>query len=610
VEHLITADVLIEALPDFARSYAVSGAQIGWLLGAGSSASGGVPTAGQLLDEFKAVLYASENNLDRREVRIGDPLVGERVRRFFDNAHGLPPIGSPEEYAVAFERTYPDPVVRRQWLDRWIAEGRPSYGHRVVAALMASGLIRWVASTNFDDLIERGYEQLRAREESLAAMTIAAIDTADRASRALRENDWPLLIKLHGDIKSERLKNTGQELREQDNILRHVLLDAFRSYGIAVIGYSGRDESVMATLRAALAETNPFPNGLFWLTSDPSAVFPAVTELLRDARAAGVDARFVDSANFDETFGVIARHATLSKQLSDYVSEGQPSPRVRGVVLDTTEGGRFPVLRLNALPVIELPKTAIHIRCKQQIDEWPAKLIKELGIPGFGVRSGRDFYGFGLTNIWEQALARYQPETVEEIEIVIDPEAQDLVLVGLLNEAVLRALCWDRPYRPIFTRRGHRLVVSPDETEESTALFAPLVAAYDNASLTGSYEGRTWREGAAIRLDWRLGQVWLLFDPWTFVDRPPRVEGEEPLKRSSPSAPDGAAAWVKERWVSRRNKVWASALGAWAELLVPEETATFFAPQIENSRLVAASFTIGQQTGFSRPGAKSTGAGA
>jgi hypothetical protein len=597
----------IQQLPDFARSFAVSGAQMGWLFGAGTSASGGVPTAGQLLDEFKAALYASQNNLSRDELRMGDPLVGDRVRHFFDNAHGLPTLGDPEEYAAAFELAYPDPTVRRTWLAGWVAVGRPSYGHRVLATFMASGLVRWVSTTNFDDLIERSYEQLRAREESLRPLTVAAIDNADRASRALRESDWPLLIKLHGDIQSERLKNTSSELREQDETLRQTLLDASRSYGLAVVGYSGRDASVMGTLRSALAENNPFPYGLFWLTTDPTAVFPAVIEVLRDARGAGVDARFVQSANFDESFGIIARHSKLPKSLSGYLGEGQPSPRVRGVVLDTTEGGRFPALRLNALPVLELPKTAIHIRCKEQIDERPSRLLKELGVPGFGVASGRDFYGYGLTNVWNQALARYKPEVVEEVAIAIDPDAPDLVIVGLLNEAVIRALCWDRPLRPQFRRRGHYLVVWPDDSEDMTELFAPLVTAYEGALLQGTYEGRTWREGARIRLDWRLNRVWLVFEPSTFVDPPPRVEGQERARRSRFSGEIGAAGWVRERWVPRRNQVWANALGAWAELLVPEQTVALSAPRIDNSRLIAANFKIGQQTAFSRPGATATG---
>jgi SIR2-like domain len=589
--------------------FAVSGAQVGWLLGAGASASGGIPTAGQLLDEFKAVLYASENNLDRNEVRIGDPLVGERVRRFFDNAHGLPPIDSPDEYAAAFECAYPDPAVRRQWLDRWIAEGRPSFGHRVLAVLMASGLSRWVATTNFDDLVERGYEQLRARDDRLPGMTAAAIDSAGRASRALREDGWPLVIKLHGDIKSERLKNTSDELQAQDDTLRQALLDASRGYGLAVIGYSGRDSSVMDTLRAALATKDAFPSGLIWLTSNPGAVFPAVTELLREARASGVDARFVESANFDESFGLIARHADLSQLYSDYLAEGRPTPYVRGVEIDTTQGGQFPALRMNALPLIELPKTAIHLRCKRPIEQRPGLLLKESSVSlfgDFGVASGRDFYGYGLTNIWEQALARYEPEMVEEVEIAVAPEALDPLTIGLLNEAVVRALAWDRPLRARFRSRGHRIVVWPDDSDETKALFEPLVTAYGSA-LTGTFEGdRTWREGVRVRLDWRLDRVWLLFEPWTWVD-PPRDGERKHEARSRFAPPDAAAAWVKERWATRRNEIWAAAIGAWADILAPGETATVSAPQIDNSRLIAASFTLGTPTAYSLPGAKVTG---
>jgi hypothetical protein len=601
----------VQPLPEFARMFAVSGAQIGWLFGAGTSASGGVPTASQLLDEFKAVLYASENNLDLSDVHMSDPLVGDRVHRFFDNAHGLPPIGSPDEYAAAFERAYPDPAVRRSWLNRWIAEGRPSFGHRVVAVLMASGLIRWVATTNFDDLVEQGYEQLRARDDSVTAMTVAAIDSADRAARALRESDWPLFTKLHGDIKSDRLKNTTAELQAQDETLRRALLDASRSYGLAVIGYSGRDSSIMDTLRTALATSGAFPAGLYWLTSDSAAVFPAVAELLREARAAGVDARFVDSANFDESLGVVARHATLPVASSDYLAMGRPKPYVRGVEIDTTQGGQFPALRMNALPVIELPTTAIHIRSAQMIDQRPGQLLRDANVSlfgDFGIASGRDFYGYGLANTWGRTLSRYKPETVEEVEVAVNSEAPEPVIVGLLNEAVVRALAWDRPLRGRFTSRGHRILVWPDGSEDSQSLFEPLLAAY-GSPLTGTFEReRTWREGVDVRLDWRLGRAWLLFEPWTWVDRPPHEERPNGQRRSRFAGPDAAASWVRERWVKRRNEIWAAAIAAWAEILVPGETASFSAPQIDNSRLVAASFTIGKPTAYSLPGARATAA--
>jgi hypothetical protein len=148
------------------------------------------------------------------------------------------------------------------------------------------------------------------------------------------------------------------------------------------------------------------------------------------------------------------------------------------------------------------------------------------------------------------------------------------------------------------------------QNEDDASFFEPLVAAYEGAPLTGTYQGRTWREGARVRLDWRLNRVWLVFEPSTFVDPAPRTSDSEVIRRSRFSEQDGAADWVRERWAVRRNKVWAGAVGAWAALLAPEDTSTFSAPFIDNSRLVTARFTIGAQTAFSRPGHRTTrGAG-
>lgn len=65
--------------------------------------------------DFKARLFAKETKLPRREIDPGDPLWEERITSFFDDAHGLPPAGSPEEYATAFEAVYLDAADKRQY---------------------------------------------------------------------------------------------------------------------------------------------------------------------------------------------------------------------------------------------------------------------------------------------------------------------------------------------------------------------------------------------------------------------------------------------------------------------------------------------------------------
>ncbi len=600
----LSSAIPVEPLVTFARSFAVNGAHVGWFFGAGTSASAGVPTAGQLLDEFRADLYASDCNIDRSRVAMADPLVAERVRRYFDGANGLPPSGAPEEYAVAFERTYPDQAVRRQRLDQWLQQGRPSFGHRVVAALMAAGQLRWLTTTNFDDLPERAYEQLRAEDDNLHRLTVAAIDSADRASRSLREDDWPLVIKLHGDIASDRLKNTPTELQAQDETLRRTVLDASRQYGLAVIGYSGRDESVMDTLRTAALTEGAFPHGLAWLTHDPAAALPAVHQLLEDARAHGVNARFVEAANFDEVFGVVARHVHLPSNLANGLRAASPARRVNPVALPTIEAGRFPVLRLNALPVLDYPRTALRIRCRDVVPPRMRPLLRAAGTPGFGVVSGRDVLGFGVPEGWRRALADFGPSSVEVIDI--DPGAEDAepLVTGLAYEAVVHALAHDRPLRPLLRRFGHRIVVAPGQDSLPSEL-APLRAAYDSA-LTGTREGgsKRWSEGVQLRLEWRLGRLWLLFEPWTFVENSNRSQAPSgPRARSRWAAPDPSAAWVKERWATRRNKIWAAAIGAWADVLVGGATAELWSLGLSDPRAIDARFRVARQTAFSLPAA-------
>lgn len=103
--------------------------------------------------------------------------------------------------------------------------------------------------------------QLLAAKER-ANVTTSAIDSAERAERCLRENDWPLVAKLHGDYQSVALKNTDSELTTQDERLRTVLTQSCQRFGLIVTGYSGRDESVMTSLADVLSALTEFDGPL------------------------------------------------------------------------------------------------------------------------------------------------------------------------------------------------------------------------------------------------------------------------------------------------------------------------------------------------------------
>jgi hypothetical protein len=243
----------------------------------------------------------------------------------------------PTEYAAAFEAVYPNPKHRRQYIDDAISKGTPCFGHKILGSLIADGKVHCVFTTNFDPLIEEAALGANAILPITAQVrpVVAAIDSSDRAMRCLNESDWPLVAKLHGDYQSVAIKNTGSELERQDTQMRHVLVEASKRFGMVLVGYSGRDVSIMEALNSVLANQSPFPNGLYWVTSSASRLLPAVTEFLEKAQLGGVDVAIVECATFDELSADIIKVVDLTSVLLNWVMLGRPTTRLVPVKLPT-----------------------------------------------------------------------------------------------------------------------------------------------------------------------------------------------------------------------------------------------------------------------------------
>ena len=83
---------------EFARSLGRRAQQLAWLLGAGASASAGVPTGSDMIADFKTRIYCADMSILRDEVDVGDPIWNERITSYFDGARGFPPAGDSCEY--------------------------------------------------------------------------------------------------------------------------------------------------------------------------------------------------------------------------------------------------------------------------------------------------------------------------------------------------------------------------------------------------------------------------------------------------------------------------------------------------------------------------------
>ncbi|MCG9107189.1 SIR2 family protein [Laribacter hongkongensis] len=575
-----------------------------------------------MIRDFKAQIFCRENNLSKREIDTGDPVWVERIDAFFRGTSLLPPDGDPTEYAKAFEAVYPQPRLRRQYIDDAIKKGTPCYGHKVLASLMAARKVDCVFTTNFDHLVEDAAAAANALlpVAEQCRPTTAAIDSADRAKRCLTESDWPLVAKLHGDYQSVEIKNTDSELEKQDVRMRHVLVEASQRFGMVFVGYSGRDASVMEALNAVLKETTPFPNGLYWVAQSPSKLLPAVVEFLQNALQAGVDVAVVECKTFDELAADLLKHVDLPKVLMDHLVQGRVEPRLVPVQLPQSHARSFPVLRYSALLIESMPRIARRITLNQTTTSPVIRnMLKEQHVRAAVAANGNQLAVFGRDDAILAALAPLGPKLAGTVEL---NAGRDSWALGLLYDALVQALSRHRPLVPRLRSSGHSLVVaSPREGEDEVRAqrrvvdLAGLQKAYDTA-LTGSVRklGYPFQEGIFLKLEQIEDRWWCGFEPYTFVHVPRDRAVTTPEADQVTTEEDGlglpqqrrggdpAGDWRRERWFNRRNKEWAAIIEGWFQMLTSAQEGGCCAFGIEDGAGIDAVFTLSRFTGWSRPG--------
>jgi len=354
----------------FARAWAVQPARFAWLLGAGASAAAGVPTAARVMDDLLVRMYAGDFNVVRQSIDADDPAILARIRAHYDGVNGLPKFGTPSDYSAVFEKAMPDEATRIAYLRQLFSECTPCYGQRVLGATITTGLTDLVLTTNFDSLIQMAATEAYASAGRVKRMlTVSGLQSTGRASTAISNSQWPALVKLHGDFQESKLKNLSSELQSQDQTYRQFVIDASRRFGLAVAGYSGRDQSVMDMLRIASEQPNAWPAGLWWLVRDPTHLSKSVLTVLDSASKAGVAVWVVHAENFDETMGMLADQADLEPSVRAYVNGLRPRGVVSDVPLPTGYTDDFPVLRLNALPIVSAPTRVLHVGVSPNITD-------------------------------------------------------------------------------------------------------------------------------------------------------------------------------------------------------------------------------------------------
>lgn len=575
--------------PAFLRLFQLRASQIMWFLGAGASRSAGIKTAGDMIWDFKQRLYRSQKKLPPSAITdIGEAAVQRRLQAHFDNLGGYPPPGDETEYSAYFEATYHSPKDRRAYLDELLSRGKPSFGHLALTLLMAEDLCRIIWTTNFDRTIEDAAAHILG---STGRLVTADLKEPEKFRRAFEEGRWPVYGKLHGDYHSDALKNTDEELRHQDAEMRRNLIDACRRQGLAVIGYSGRDASVMTALTDALDDGRGFPSGLFWFKRSQDAPYPAVTDLIAKARALGIDAHLVEAESFDELFSDLLRYLPQTAEKLAGLS-GAARPRLAKAILRASIA-TTPAVRTNALPVTSHPALCRLVDCNIGGDTEIEEAIARAGVDIIAHRIRDGVLAFGRD---ADVRKVFEPHGIKAFD------QHPLSARRLVKEGGERAIVRDALFRAIsnqpglvLERRRSSTRLRPIVSQVSPAIFnTDRVKPVDRLSGVVPKTSVPWTEACNLRVDYRLDRLWLLIEPAIITDIPEDAT-EETVELTR--------EFVRERRARRHNRAANAMLDGWIDLIAGK-SASIRLRAFGVSDGIDADFEILRTSGFSGIAAK------
>jgi hypothetical protein len=578
---------------EFAALFAQRPSAFAWFIGAGASRMSGLPTAQDVISDLKRQYYCSEEGEEISLQDMHSDAVRDRIQSFMD-ARGFPPLWSAEEYSGYFDKIFGEDKERqRSYLRRILSDDRLklTIGNRVLAAMLAAGYTRAAFTTNFDAVVESAYAEVAERP-----LPVFHLEGSGAALQALNQEEFPLYVKMHGDFRYDSVKNLTSDLAEQDQRLSQAFVAAASRFGLVVSGYSGRDHSVMSLLHEALDQPNAFPAGLFWTEIKGARIAQGVSHLIDHAHAKGVRTSVIDIETYDTLMLRLWRN--IENKPPELDARVRRSARATvAIPLPPSKGSR-PLLRLNALPVRELPRKALALRIARAV-EW--KELRELERQTHHkvlFTKGKNILAWGPV---DQIAALFGRDFAgaDPVDLPDQPDApEDLHLRGFFEAGLVTALARGRPLIPRTTRTGALLIANRKAKDASSldrvkgevgSLFGSVGKLMTPATEEHPEpEPLFWAEALRLSLNWKAERPWLLVDPDVWI-WPPRAR-------------ELARDFLDGKRRGRFNKPYNDLVGAWIDTLFgarSEPTDLAVSLGVGSAGAEAATFKIGSQTGYS-----------
>lgn len=254
------------------------------LLGAGASSSSGINTAEDMIVEWRRQLY-------------GQTSTGESFDKWLS---GKEWYQSDEEYSFLFGTIYDEASQRRDYIEECIDGSHPNWGYLYLAGLLEDHVIDTVLTTNFDDLVNEACYLYTNKERPIVCAHDSQVSNLSIRRKRTK------IVKMHGDFLFDNIKNLSSETTSLETNMKDKFVQFGQEYGLVVIGYGGRDESVMSIIEELVNKEGHFKHGVYWCLLKDETPAKRVQELIKHK---GVHAIEIDG--FDEFMALLSKQAHL-----------------------------------------------------------------------------------------------------------------------------------------------------------------------------------------------------------------------------------------------------------------------------------------------------------
>ncbi|HDI52035.1 MAG TPA: hypothetical protein ENF45_05335 [Bacteroidetes bacterium] len=223
------------------------------LIGSGVSRAAGIPTGWEIVLDLICRVAAMER---AESISDHETWYQQSFGEAPDYSKLLDRLTTTSSERMALLRSYFEPTEEEREQGLKI----PTPAHRAIATIAKLGYVRIILTTNFDRLIEKALD-----EAGIVPDVISSDDDLKGAVPYVHSRC--VVVKLHGDYRDTRIKNTPEELANYSKELNNFLDRVFDEFGLVVCGWSGTWDTA---LRNAILRSPTRRFATFWLAKGES----------------------------------------------------------------------------------------------------------------------------------------------------------------------------------------------------------------------------------------------------------------------------------------------------------------------------------------------------